>query len=101
MELSYSRQLPVWKEYDVLVCGAGPAGICAAVAAARQGARTALVERYGIPGGNLTSGCVGPILGSVSQGTMRDEVVALLGVPDNDMTAPPAWPTTWSGQRLP
>lgn len=85
MELSYSKQLPVWKEYDVLVCGAGPAGICAAVSAARQGARTALVERYGIPGGNLTSGCVGPILGSVSPGTMRDEVVALLGVPDNDM----------------
>ena len=85
MELSYSRQIPVWKEYDVLVCGAGPAGICAAVSAARQGARTALVERYGIPGGNLTSGCVGPILGSVSPGTMRDEVVALLGVPDNDM----------------
>ena len=85
MEISYSKQLPIWKEYDVIVCGAGPAGICAAVAAARQGAKTALVERYGIPGGNLTSGCVGPILGSVSAGTMRDELVALLGVPDNDM----------------
>lgn len=85
MEISYSKQLPIWKSYDVIVCGAGPAGICAAVAAARQGAKTALVERYGIPGGNLTSGCVGPILGSVSAGTMRDELVALLGVPDNDM----------------
>lgn len=85
MEISYSKQLPVWKSYDVIVCGAGPAGICAAVAAARQGAKTALVERYGIPGGNLTSGCVGPILGSVSRGTMRDELVTLLGVPDNDM----------------
>lgn len=85
MEISYSKQLPIWKSYDVIVCGAGPAGICAAVAAARQGAKTALVERYGIPGGNLTSGCVGPILGSVSVGTMRDELVALLGVPDNDM----------------
>ena len=85
MEITYCKQLPVWKQYDVLVCGAGPAGICAAVASARQGARTALLERYGIPGGNLTSGYVGPILGSVSSGTMRDELTALLGVQSNDM----------------
>lgn len=85
MKITYCKQLPVWKQYDVLVCGAGPAGICAAVASARQGAHTALLERYGIPGGNLTSGCVGPILGSVSSGTMRDELTALLGVQSNDM----------------
>jgi len=71
--------------YDVLVAGAGPAGICAAVAAARQGAKVALVERYGVVGGNLTAGYVGPILGMVGRGTMRDEIVRLLGVPDNDM----------------
>lgn len=40
--------------YDVIVCGAGCAGFCAAVAAARMGARTALVERYNGPGGILT-----------------------------------------------
>ena len=85
MNIAYTKSLPLWKEYDVLVCGAGPSGICAAVAAARQGAKTALVERYGVPGGNLTLGHVGPILGSVSSGTMRDEVTALLGVRDNDM----------------
>ena len=85
MEITYSKQLPIWKQYDILVCGAGPAGICAAVASARQGAHTALLERYGIPGGNLTSGCVGPILGSVSSGTMRDELTDLLGVQSNDM----------------
>lgn len=71
-------------EYDVIVAGAGPAGICAAVAAARQGARTAIVERYGVVGGNLTAGYVGPILGSVAAGTMRDEVCRLLDVEDND-----------------
>ena len=85
MNIAYTKSLPLWKEYEVLVCGAGPAGICAAVAAARQGAKTALVERYGVPGGNLTLGHVGPILGAVSSGTMRDEVTALLGVRDNDM----------------
>lgn len=85
MNITYTRSLSVWKSYDVIVCGAGPAGICAAVSAARQGAKVALLERYGIPGGNLTSGHVGPILGMVSKGTMRDEVVALLEVPNNDM----------------
>lgn len=83
--ISYSKPLPIRKQYDVVVCGAGPAGICAAVAAARQGAKVGLLERYGIPGGNLTCGSVGPILGMVSKGTMRDEVVALLGVAGNDM----------------
>ncbi|MBO8444257.1 MAG: FAD-dependent oxidoreductase [Bacteroidetes bacterium] len=72
------------KNYDVIVAGAGPAGICTAVAAARQGAHVALVERYGIVGGNLTAGYVGPILGSVSSGTMRDEICGILGVKDND-----------------
>lgn len=44
------------KTYDVVVCGAGVAGFCAALASARQGQRTALVERYGMPGGILTVG---------------------------------------------
>lgn len=79
------QRLDVHADYDVIVAGAGPAGICAAVAAARQGAKVALVERYGVVGGNLTAGYVGPILGMVGRGTMRDELVRLLGVPDNDM----------------
>lgn len=83
--VSYSRQLEVRGSYDVLVAGSGPAGICAAVAAAREGARVALIERYGVVGGNLTTGYVGPILGMVGKGTMRDEIVELLGVAENDM----------------
>ncbi len=79
------QQLDVHADYDVIVAGAGPAGICAAVAAAREGANVALVERYGIVGGNLTAGYVGPILGTVGRGTMRDELVRLLSVPENDM----------------
>ena len=46
-EIQYQRILKVRKEYDVLVAGAGPAGICAAVAAAREGVTVALIERYG------------------------------------------------------
>lgn len=66
--------------YDIVVVGAGPTGICAAVSAARQGYRTVLVERYGVIGGNLTLGHVRTCLGSVSQGSMAYEVLDLLEV---------------------
>ena len=69
---------PYPKAYDVIVCGGGPAGIAAAVSAARLGARTALVERYGILGGMLTSGHVQPILGRAQGRTMYNEIVELL-----------------------
>ena len=42
--------------YDVVVAGAGTAGVVAALAAARQGARTAVVEVKGYPGGTATEG---------------------------------------------
>lgn len=57
---------PVRRRCDVVVVGAGPAGIAAAIASARQGARTVLVERYGSVGGNLTAGLVGPCMTSYS-----------------------------------
>ena len=47
-------------EYDVLVVGGGNAGCAAALAAARHGARTMLVERYGFLGGTATASMVGP-----------------------------------------
>lgn len=47
---------------QVLVCGGGPGGLCAAVAAARNGADTMLVERYGFLGGMATAGCVNPFM---------------------------------------
>lgn len=81
----YHKSIPVVGYHDILIAGAGTAGICAAVAAARMGAKVGLVERYGCIGGNLSVGHVGPILGMVGKGTMRDEVVTMLGVPHNDM----------------
>lgn len=53
--------VPVVGEYDVVVCGGGPAGFIAAIAAAREGARTAIVEQYGFFGGMATAGYVNPI----------------------------------------
>jgi hypothetical protein len=52
------RRTPVVAEVDVLVAGGGPAGMAAAVSAARGGARTLLVERYGFLGGMGTAGGV-------------------------------------------
>ena len=43
-------------EYDVIVAGGGPGGFPAAIAAARNGAKTLLVERNGYLGGNLSMG---------------------------------------------
>ena len=75
-----------WLEADVVVAGGGPAGVCAAVSAARLGAKTILVERFGCLGGNLTLGHVSPILGKVCPGTMADEVRRLLNA--NHLDAP-------------
>ncbi len=64
--VNYSKTLPVMAEPELLVVGGGPAGIAAAIAGARNGARTLLVERYGYLGGNLTAGLVGPCMTSYS-----------------------------------
>lgn len=78
MSISYHKTLPILGEYDVLVAGGGPAGIGAAVRAARDGARVLMIERNGVLGGNLTLGHICPLLGSVAPGTFYDEVTALL-----------------------
>lgn len=49
-----ARGIPVIRETDVLVVGSGPGGLAAALACARAGVETTLVERYGCFGGNIT-----------------------------------------------
>jgi len=85
--LTYNRTLPVVAEPDVLVCGAGCAGLGAAVAAARAGARTLVVERMGFAGGYLTAvigggfdGLVDSRSGRVVVGGVALEMVAGMGL---------------------
>ena len=46
------------KHYDIAVCGGGIAGVAAALAAARRGMKTVLIEKTILPGGLATSGLV-------------------------------------------
>src|SRR5665647_1016249 len=52
------RIVTITEEVDVLVVGGGPAGIGAAISAARQGVRVMLLEKRGFLGGNITSSYV-------------------------------------------
>ena len=58
-----AREAEVIADVDVCVAGGGPAGLAAALAAARHGARVCLLERYGFLGGNFTVASVGTICG--------------------------------------
>ncbi len=60
--VEHERRTPIVGQVDVLVCGSGPAGIGAALAAARAGATVCLVELHGCLGGVWTAGLLSNIL---------------------------------------
>ena len=70
------RDVPVAAEADVVVCGAGPAGVAAAIAAARKGAKTLLLEQHGCLGGIWTSGLLCWLLDYTSKKGLMAEIIA-------------------------
>ena len=58
-----AKEIPIIEQADVVVIGGGPGGLPAAVAAVRQGAKTVLIERYGVLGGLATTCLMGPFFG--------------------------------------
>lgn len=69
--VTFSKEIPIIAAPDVLVCGAGLAGIGAAVAAARSGAKTLVIERMGFAGGFFTA-----IIGSAFDGFVDERTGA-------------------------
>lgn len=74
--IKIQRNAKVAGNYDVVVCGGGPAGFIAALSAAKQGAKTAIIEQYGFFGGMATNSFVTPI----SVFVYKDELV-IGGIP--------------------
>lgn len=74
-----AKELDVIGEYDVIVVGGGPGGVPAALAAARAGSKTLIVERYGFFGGLATAGLMGPLFGYAE---MKDPYVQYTKNPD-------------------
>lgn len=68
------KDIPIRGSFDVVVCGGGPAGIGAAVSAARTGAKTLLIESSGTLGGVSTSGLMSHWTGD-SKGPLYEEVL--------------------------
>jgi hypothetical protein len=73
--LESPRRTPVVADIDVLVAGGGPAGVAAALAAAREGARTLLIERHGMVGGTWTAGLLNPFFEFHRKGWIVAELV--------------------------
>ncbi|MBN2239286.1 MAG: FAD-dependent oxidoreductase [Dehalococcoidales bacterium] len=71
-----ARNIKVFTETEVLVVGGGPAGIAAAIASARSGARTVLLERYGHLGGMATGGLV-IMIPFMSSGTRERQIAGI------------------------
>ncbi len=70
-----AREVPIVEECDVIVCGGGPAGIAAAINAARAGAKTRLLEVNGCLGGVWTAGALSWILDYANKPGLMAEIV--------------------------
>ena len=87
--LEAERSIPIVAEADVVVCGGGPAGVSAAVAAARAGAGTRLIEANGCIGGIWTGGLLSYLLDYGNKPGIMQEILARLREREEDARRAP------------
>ena len=75
LKVTETNEVPVLGNYDVIVAGGGPAGVGAAVSAARHGMSVLVVERFGCLGGMWTAGLVNPLFDYENKGGIVQEIV--------------------------
>jgi hypothetical protein len=85
--LEPKRELPVVKQTDVIVCGGGPAGVGAALSAARSGAKTTLIELHGCLGGVWTASLLSNIIDHEGKTGIMKEIIDRLDASDAQYTA--------------
>jgi len=79
-KIKYEIEAPLLGEYDVVVCGGGIAGFGAAVSAARQGMKVALIEKGGYLGGTMTQGLVPHFIDGANKGGIVKEMLDSLNL---------------------
>jgi hypothetical protein len=90
------RTVPVLDRADVAVMGGGPGGVAAAIAAARQGADTVLVERFGSFGGTWTGGLLSSIMPYPFVKGLFQEIIDRLDLEGGWRPAPREDPYDWT-----
>ncbi|GAB3921116.1 FAD-dependent oxidoreductase [Larkinella terrae] len=73
-----AKKLTVVEDVDVIVCGGGPAGVAAAIASARNGAKTRLIEFHGCLGGIWTAGLLCNLIEHENKGGIMQEILDAL-----------------------
>ena len=79
---------PVYGEYDIVVVGAGPAGVSAALAAGRAGAKVLIMDRFNCMGGAWTTGFMNPLFDHRNKDGILRELI-------NDLSARGQWGGFW------
>ena len=75
-ELTFTSKVNIYKSYDVVVAGGGPAGIGAALAAAQNGVKVLLIEGNGCLGGTSIAGNLPFYLGAMTGSVPYKEMIA-------------------------
>lgn len=77
-KICVTEELPLYGTYDIVVVGAGPAGCGSALAAARQGRKTLLIERFNSLGGMWTTGFMNPLFDHENKEGIISELISEL-----------------------